>query len=123
MLEMQGIFTKQKKYEFFLLAVCAIGWGFTPYSTFFAGIALGSLFGLYNFWILVRRMEKFDRVVDGPGGKKVSVGTAYRFGSGIAAVAIAFTFPDEIHLIGTVVGLMIPYVLLIVERIMFHARN
>lgn len=70
MLEMQGIFTKQKKYEFFLLAVCAIGWGFTPYSTFFAGIALGSLFGLYNFWILVRRMEKFDRVVDGPGGKK-----------------------------------------------------
>ena len=123
MLEMQRIFTKQKKYIFFCLAACAIGWGLTPYSTIFAGLALGSLFGLYNFWILVRRMGKFDRVADGLGGKKVSIGTAYRFGSGIAAVAVALTFSDEIHLISTVIGLMIPYVLLIVERIMFHSRN
>ena len=28
-------------------------------------------------------------------GKRVGVGTAYRFGSGVAAVAIALTFPDE----------------------------
>ena len=61
MLEMHHIFTKQKKALFFLLALCALGWGFTPYPTIFAGLALGSLFGPYNFWILVRRMEKFDR--------------------------------------------------------------
>jgi ATP synthase protein I len=122
MLEMQRIFTKQKKYIFFLLAVCALGWGFTPYSTIFAGLALGSLFGLYNFWILTRRMEKFDRVLSGEKGR-AGLGTAFRFGSGIAAVAIALALPEYIHLISTVIGLMIPYVLLIVERIMFHARN
>lgn len=122
MLEMQRIFTKQKKYIFFLLAVYALGWGFTPYSTIFAGLALGSLFGLYNFWILIRRMEKFDRVLSGEKGR-AGLGTVFRFASGVAAVAIALALPQYIHLISTVIGLMIPYVLLVVERIMFHARN
>lgn len=119
--EMQYIYSKQKKYIFFLLAAYALGWIFTPYSTIFAGLAIGSLFGLYNFWILVRRMEKFDRVLtDGKG--RAGLGTTFRFASGVAAVALALALPEYIHLISTVIGLMIPYVLLIVERVMFHAR-
>lgn len=121
MLEMQRIFTRQKKCIFFLLALCVLGWAFTPYSSIFAGLAVGSIFGLYNFWILVRRMEKFDRVMMGEKGQ-ARLGTSFRFASGIAAVAIALLFPDEIHLISTVIGLMIPYVLLIVERILL-VRN
>ncbi|MCM3356441.1 MULTISPECIES: ATP synthase subunit I [unclassified Psychrobacillus] len=121
MLEMQRIFTRQKKYIFFLLAICVLGWAFTPYPAIFAGLAVGSLFGLYNFWILVRRMEKFDRVMLGEKGR-AGLGTSFRFASGIAAVAIALIFPDDIHLISTVIGLMIPYVLLIVERILL-VRN
>lgn len=122
MQEMQRIYTKQKKYIFFLLGACALGWGFTPYSTIFAGFALGSIFGLYNFWILVRRMEKFDRVmIEGKG--RAGLGTTFRFASGVAAVAIALALPTYFHLISTVIGLMIPYVLLIVERIIFHARQ
>ncbi|WP_277586778.1 ATP synthase subunit I [Psychrobacillus antarcticus] len=122
MLEMQRIFTKQKKYIFFLLAAFALGWGLSAYSTIFAGLALGSLFGLYNFWILVRRMEKFDRVLESGKGR-ASLGTTFRFASGVAAVAIALALPEYIHLISTVIGLMIPYVLLVVERIMFHSKN
>jgi ATP synthase protein I len=122
MLEMQRIFTKQKKYIYFLLAACALGWGFTPYSTIFAGLALGSLFGLYNFWILVRRMEKFDRVLESGEGR-AGLGTAFRFASGVATVAIALVLPEYIHLISAVIGLMIPYVLLVVESIMFHVKN
>lgn len=122
MLEMQRIFTKQKKYILFLLAACALGWGLTPYSTIFAGIALGSLFGLYNFWILTRRMEKFDRALtDGKG--RAGLGTAMRFASGVAAVALAMTLSSYFHLIATVVGLMIPYVLLVIERIIFHVKK
>ena len=122
MLEMQRIFTRQKKYIYFLLAACALGWGFTPYSTIFAGLALGSLFGLYNFWILVRRMEKFDRVLESGKGR-AGLGTTLRFASGVAAVAIALALPEYFHLISTVIGLMIPYVLLVVERIMFLVKN
>lgn len=120
--EMQRIFTQQKKYIIFLLGVCALGWGFTPYPTVFAGIALGSFFGLYNFWILVRRMEKFDRVISGGKGR-ASLGTTFRFASGVAAVAIALLFSEQFHLVSTVIGLMIPYILLVVERIIYLARH
>jgi ATP synthase protein I len=119
--DMQRIFTKQKKYIFFLLVACALGWGFTPYPTIFAGLAVGSLFGLYNFWILLRRMEKFDRVLSGGKGR-ASLGTTIRFASGVAVAAIALSFPEYIHLVSAVIGLMIPYILLLVERIVFHAK-
>lgn len=106
----------------FLLVVCALGWGFSPYDSVFAGIALGAFFGTYNFWILVRRMEKFDRSIS-EGTKVASIGTALRFGSGVAAVAIAISLPQYFHLISTVIGLMIPYIFLVVERIVHHTKS
>lgn len=122
MLDLHHVFATQKKALFFLLAVCALGWGFSPYESIFAGIALGAFFGTYNFWILVRRMEKFDRSIS-EGTKVASIGTALRFGSGVAAVAIAISLPQYFHLISTVIGLMIPYIFLVIERIVHHIRS
>lgn len=122
MLNLHHIFAMQKKALFFLLAVCALGWGFSPYDSIFAGIALGAFFGTYNFWILVRRMEKFDRSIS-EGTKVASIGTALRFGSGVAAVAIAISLPQYFHLISTVIGLMIPYIFLVVERIVHYTKS
>ena len=113
MLDLHHIFILQKKALFFLLALCVIGWAFTSYPTIFAGIAVGACFGTYNFWILVRRMDKFDRSI-GEGKKVVSVGTPLRFGSGIASVAIAMALPQYFHLISTLIGLMIPYIFLFI---------
>jgi ATP synthase protein I len=121
MLDLQQVYARQKKLIFFLLAFCALGWGFTPYPTVFAGLALGGLFGLYNFWLLVRRLEKFDRSLS-EGKKVASIGTALRFASGIAAVAVAMSIPEQFHLISTVIGLMIPYVYLLVDRIVYHVK-
>ena len=59
MLDLHHIFAMQKKALFFLFAVCALGWGFSPYDSMFAGLALGTFFGTYNFWILVRRMDYY----------------------------------------------------------------
>ena len=122
MLNLHHVFAMQKKAFFFLLAVCALGWGFSPYDSIFAGIALGAFFGTYNFWILVRRMEKFDRSIS-EGTKVASIGTALRFGSGVAAVAIAISLPQYFHLISTVIGLMIPYIFLVVERVVHHIKS
>ncbi|SOB90072.1 ATP synthase protein I [Ureibacillus xyleni] len=122
MLDLHHIFAMQKKALFFLLALCALGWGFTSHPTIFAGIAVGACFGTYNFWILVRRMDKFDRSLS-EGKKVVSLGSALRFGSGIAAVAIAITLPQYFHLISTVIGLMIPYVFLSVGVFVYLVRN
>ena len=122
MLNLHHMFAMQKKAFFFLLAICALGWGFSPYDSIFAGLALGAFFGTYNFWILVRRMEKFDRSI-GEGTKAPSIGTALRFGSGVAAVAIAISLPQYFHLISTVIGLMLPYVFLVVERIVHQNKS
>ena len=122
MLDLHHIFAMQKKALFFLLAVCALGWGFSPYDSMFAGLALGAFFGTYNFWILVRRMEKFDRSIS-EGKKVASIGTVLRFGSGVAAVAIAISLPQYFHLISTVIGLMIPYIFLVIERVVHHFKS
>lgn len=122
MLDLHHIFAMQKKALFFLLALCALGWGLTPFSSIFAGIAVGATFGTYNFWILARRMDKFDRTMS--EGKRVgSLGSALRFGSGIAAVAIAITLPQYFNEISTVIGLMIPYVFLLIGAIVYSVRT
>ena len=122
MLDLHHIFAMQKKALFFLLALCAPGWGFTSYQSMFAGIALGAFFGTYNFWILVRRMEKFDRNL-GEGKKAPSLGSVLRIGSGIAAAAVATSLPEYFHLISTVIGLMLPYVMLFIQAVVQSFRN
>lgn len=119
---LQEIFKRQKKALFFLLAILVLGWGFTDQQPIFAGLILGSLFGLYNFWILVRRMERFDRTAT-EGGRPASIGTALRFASGVAAAAIAISLPEQFDLVSTVIGLMIPYILLLADRLLFHTKH
>lgn len=122
MQELREIYERLKRMILFILAAFVIGWGFTPYQAIFAGLIIGTLFGVYNFWILVRRMEKFDRAV-AEGSKVRSLGTALRFASGVAVVAIAILFAEHIHLVSAVIGLMIPYGLLLVERIVYHMKH
>lgn len=117
MLNLQHIFVLQKKALFFLLALCAIGWGLTPYGPIFLGIAVGAIFGTYNFWILVRRMDKFDRNLS-EGKGTASLGSALRFGSGIAVAAIAISLPQHINLGSAIIGLMTPYVFLFIGAFM-----
>ena len=105
-----------------MLAFFVLGWGFTDWKTVFAGLILGSLFGLYNFWILVRRMEQFDRAIT-EGKKRDSLGTAMRFASGIAAAAIAIAMPEQFDLISTVIGFAIPYILFWWTGSIYHVRH
>ena len=119
---LQEIYTRQKRVLFFLLALFVLGWGFTDFKQIFAGLILGSLFGLYNFWILIRRMNKFDRALT-EGKRRTSLGTAMRFASGVAAAAIAISLPEQVDLVSTVIGLMIPYVLLLTGGILFHTKH
>ncbi|MCM3610329.1 ATP synthase subunit I [Planococcus sp. MERTA32b] len=119
---LREIFIRLKRIIIFILAIFVLGWGFTSYQDIFAGLIIGTLFGIYNMWILVRRMDKFDRAV-AEGSKVRSLGTALRFASGVAAVAIAILFAEHIHLVSTVIGLMIPYILLLAERIIYHVKH
>ncbi len=112
---MQDIFTRQKRALFFLLALLILGWAFTGAKEIFAGLMLGLIFGLYNFWILNRRLIQFDKKLD--QGKRGSLGSGLRFASAVAAAAIAMSMPEYFNLISTVIGLMIPYALLLYDGI------
>lgn len=122
MVEMQRIFKKQIMWVIVLLVICAIGWGFTSYHAVFAGLALGVLCGLFNFWNLIRRMESFDRKTR-QGQKVKSLGTLIRYASAILAAAVALSLPEHFNVASTVVGLMIPYILLFVDRVIVHLKT
>ena len=119
---LREIHSRQRRALFFLLALFVLGWGFTEWKTVFAGLILGSLFGLYNFWILVRRHEQLEQAM-ATGRRRGSLGTVWRFASGIAAAAIATAVPEQFDLISTVIGFAIPYALLLGDRIIYHVRQ
>lgn len=122
MQSMADIFSLQKKSFLFLIALFVLGWLLLDYRTIFAGLIVGSLFGMYNFWILVRRMERFDQsIVEETRAK--SLGMGLRFASGVAAAAIALALPEKFDLISTVIGLMIPYLLLFTGHLLFHLKQ
>ncbi|TDL32921.1 ATP synthase subunit I [Jeotgalibacillus sp. S-D1] len=107
-------FQRYTKYILYLLSIFVIGWGFTPYPSIFLGLILGTSLSLFNLWLIRKRMERFDRAID--EGKKVrSLGTFSRMASAGAAVLIALEFPEFIHLISTVIGLMMVYFIIMID--------
>ncbi|MEW9500836.1 ATP synthase subunit I [Jeotgalibacillus marinus] len=107
-------FQRYTKYILYLLSIFFLGWGFTPYPSVFLGLILGSSLSLFNLWLIRKRMERFDRALE--EGKKVrSLGTFSRMASAGVAVLIALKFPEFIHLISTVIGLMMVYIVIMID--------
>ncbi|MDG5471192.1 ATP synthase subunit I [Jeotgalibacillus sp. ET6] len=119
-------FQRYTKYIFYLLSIFVLGWGFTPYPEVFLGLILGTSLSLFNLWLIRKRMERFDRAID--EGKKVrSLGTFSRMASAGIAVLIALGFPEFIHLISTVFGLMMVYFVIMIDyfwqQIILHKKR
>lgn len=107
-------FHRYTKYILYLLSIFVLGWGFTPYPSVFLGLILGTSLSLFNLWLIRKRMERFDRAID--EGKKVrSLGTFSRMASAGVAVLIALEFPEFIHMISTVIGLMMVYIVIMID--------
>lgn len=124
MSEIKEMYTRQRKYIFLLLALYVLGWGFTSYQDIFLGLILGTSLSLFNLWLLVRKADKFgDAVVQ---GKKVrSLGSFSRMATAALAVIITFKYPESIHLISVVLGLMTMYVVIMIDFLLqsFHSDN
>ena len=114
MSEIRTLFIRQRKYIFFLLAIYVLGWGFTPYQTIFLGLIFGTSLSLFNLWLMVRKTDNFgDSIVQ---GKKVrSIGTFSRMATAVFAVMIALEYPEKLHLISIVLGLMTSYLVIMID--------
>jgi ATP synthase protein I len=114
MSELSGIYKRQRKYMFLLLSVYVLGWGFTDYQSVFLGLLLGTALSLFNLWLLVRRTERFGEAIVN-GTKVRSLGMITRMASAVLAVMVALEYPEKIHLISVVVGLMTSYIVIMID--------
>jgi len=122
--EIKTIYRRQQRYIFFLLAIYVLGWGFTSYQTIFLGLILGTALGLFNMWLLAKRMDKFgDAVIRGE--KVRSLGMISRMATAVLAVMISVKYSDIFHLYSVILGLMTPYFVIMIEFLKqaIHSRN
>ena len=114
MSEIRTLFIRQRKYIFFLLALFVLGWGFTPYQSVFLGLIFGTSLSLFNLWLLVRKTDNFgDSVLQ---GKKVrSIGTLSRMATAVFAVMVALEYPESLHFISIILGLMTAYLVIMID--------
>ncbi|MFD2446777.1 ATP synthase subunit I [Bacillus sp. CGMCC 1.16607] len=112
--EIKVMYTRQRKYIFFLLSIYVLGWGFTEYKTIFLGLIFGTSLSLFNLWLMVRKTESFGKAVS--QGKKVrSLGSFSRMATAAFAVIVALKYPDNFHLISMVLGLMTSYIVIMID--------
>lgn len=124
MSEIKSMYTRQRKYIFFLLALYVLGWGFTTYQSIFLGLILGTSLSMFNLWLMVRKADKFGEAV--LQGKKVrSLGSFSRMATAALAVMIALKYPESFHLISVVLGLMTSYIVIMIDFFLqsFHSHK
>lgn len=124
MSEIKVMYIRQRKLMFFLLAFYVLGWGFTSYQPIFLGLILGTSLSFFNLWLMVKRTDKFGEAV--LQGKKVrSLGSFSRMATAALAVMIALKYPDSVHLISVVLGLMTIYFVIMIDFFLhsFHSDN
>lgn len=114
MSEFRTAYVRQRKYILFLLAIYVLGWTFTSYQSIFLGLIFGTSLSLFNLWLIVRKADNFEDAI--LKGKKVrSLGSFSRMATAAFAVVIALEYPDRIHLISLVLGLMTSYLVIMID--------
>jgi ATP synthase protein I len=112
--EFQTMFTRQRKWMFFLLSFYVLGWGFTSQQSIFLGLILGTSLSLFNLWLMARKIDKFGQAA-AEGRTVRSLGSFSRMATGALAIVITMRYPDEFHLISVVIGLMTSYIVIMID--------
>lgn len=114
--EYKSVFFKYIKYTLYLLSLLFIGYAVTPYKTIFLGLALGTLFSLYNLWSMYSKIERMGQAVIQQKRVK-TLGSLSRLLFAGLAVLIAMKYPEHFHLLSVVVGLMAVYIIMLIDSL------
>lgn len=112
--DLKTMFIRQRKYIFLLLSVYVLGWGFTSYQSTFMGLILGTSLSLFNLWLMVRKTDQLGEAAAN-GQRMRSLGMLSRMATAVLAVMISMKYPDEVHLISVVLGLMTSYIVIMID--------
>ncbi|MGE6630348.1 ATP synthase subunit I [Bacillus sp. NPDC077027] len=116
------IFRRQSKYMLYLLAIFVLGYALPSYKTIFLGLIIGTIFSFFNLLLILQRMRAFDHSIE--TGKPIrSLGSAARWCNGLIAGAIAWRYPEYVHLAGVVIGLMTIYPVIMIDSFIQLKRS
>lgn len=103
----------------FVLAGSILGWGNSPYPTWFAGLTLGTGFGLISAIFTAWKIHKAGEIAIQYQGqkKRPSIGTPTRFALAALATLIVLRYPEMFSLSAMVIGLMVPTVLAFIDML------
>lgn len=122
MLNYERMIERQRKWMFFFLLIVIVCVVVTPYKRFMLGLLLGSSISAYNLFLLQLKVTEFGELVKRK--KKVkSLGTISRFAAAILGVIIALRYEDYFHIHAFIIGLMIAYVVIIIDFIVFKYES
>ncbi|WLV24189.1 ATP synthase subunit I [Aciduricibacillus chroicocephali] len=113
---------RQRKWMFYLLALFVLGAGFTPYHRIFLGLLLGTVFSFYNMWLLQRRVKYLGDAVERNERPK-GLGTAARFASAVAAIAIAGKYVMHLDVLSVILGLLTSYIVIVADYLLFELHK
>ncbi|MCM3764033.1 ATP synthase subunit I [Neobacillus niacini] len=120
--ELQAMFSRQRRWMFYLLSIYVLGWGFTAYKSIFLGLIFGTSLSLFNLWLMVRKTDQFGEKVL-KGEKVRSLGSFSRLATGALAVVVAMRYPEQFHLISVVIGLMTSYIVIMIDFFIHSVKN
>lgn len=114
--DLKDLYSRYKKYLFYLLALFVLGWGFSDYKSIFAGLILGTAASFYNLWLLYRRTVKFSEAI-AAGRSVYSLGSLSRLASAALVAIISIRFPEHFNLIAALIGLMTVFIVILIDSL------
>ncbi|MBD7965067.1 MULTISPECIES: ATP synthase subunit I [Fictibacillus] len=114
--EYKSVFFKYIKYTLYLLSLFFVGYAVTPYKAIFLGLALGTVFSLYNLWSMYSKIDRMGQAVIQQKRVK-TLGSLSRLLFAGLAVLIAMKYPEHFHLLSVVVGLMSVYIIMLIDSL------
>ncbi|MGM7703073.1 ATP synthase subunit I [Pseudalkalibacillus sp. Hm43] len=115
-------FRRYIKYGLYLASIFVLGWGFTSYKTVFLGLLLGIAVSILNVWSMHRKIDRVGQAVV-EGTKVRTMGSLSRLMTAGLAVLVATRFPEYFDLISVVVGLLMIYLIMLIDFYFASKRN
>ncbi|MDR7073524.1 ATP synthase subunit I [Fictibacillus barbaricus] len=120
--EYKSVFFRYIKYTLYVLSIFFLGYAVTPYKSIFLGLALGTVFSLYNLWSMYAKIERLGQAVI-QKRKVKTLGSLSRLMLAGLAVLIAMKYPEHFHLLSVVVGLVSIYIIMLIDSLTIAIRT
>src|SRR5699024_3965091 len=122
MLAFNQMVSQQRKWMFFFLIILLMGLIITPYHKVFLGLFLGGIVSFLNMILLQRHARKLGKAVVENKGIP-SLWSIVRILLIILLIIFALRFENLVHRGATVIGLMLSYIVMPLERFLTSVKE